>query len=347
MPNVVRRLKKKLSVAPLVFCCLVMQHAAALWAAQVTLSWNPVPGEDITGYRIYAAWGENALYEPIWEGTDTTCTLYDLEGDVAYCFVARAYGAHDLESADSNRVEWRYDECDYRQYAPRAPWPVSPPDQSEHVALRPALVTEAFADDDPSGVHSETHWQVVADREPGLPVVFEAVDAVRLTRIQLPENLLSPDTSYAWRACHIDQCGNSSQWSAYMSFRTIASLPADGESAGGDELSDLSPEIPPADTAAPDAEVPTDNAFPDEVENTAPLPLPENTPGIADPPLPPTKAPVLTSEPHEDAAATTEPDTAVTTTPAGQSTTDAPAEAAPDAATSSGGGCFIGVGLCS
>ena len=93
-------MKKALLIALLITCafCAVAQ------AAQVTLQWdanNPAP----EGYRLYQReHGGNYNYSaPVWSGTRTTATVYDLADDTEYYFVVRAY-AGTIQSGNSNEV---------------------------------------------------------------------------------------------------------------------------------------------------------------------------------------------------------------------------------------------------
>ena len=87
-----------------VFLGLLIFLPAVAFAAQVTVAWDPnTPTPD--GYRLYQRLdGQDYDYtEAVWEGTDTTTTIYDLADDQRYYFVVRAYtGAY--ESGDSNEI---------------------------------------------------------------------------------------------------------------------------------------------------------------------------------------------------------------------------------------------------
>ena len=49
--------------------------------------------------------GESYNYtNPSWEGTNTTCTIHDLDKTKTYYFVTRAFDTKKLESGDSNEV---------------------------------------------------------------------------------------------------------------------------------------------------------------------------------------------------------------------------------------------------
>jgi len=57
----------------------------------------------LTGYRIFSR-EKSQSYDyanPAWEGTDTSCTIYDLYETKTYCFVARAFNTQGIESQDS------------------------------------------------------------------------------------------------------------------------------------------------------------------------------------------------------------------------------------------------------
>jgi len=73
---------------------------------QVTLSWDENREPDLAGYSLYARQAGETYnyYSPEWEGSDTTCTIYNLIDTVDYCFVVRAYDTDGNESPDSNEI---------------------------------------------------------------------------------------------------------------------------------------------------------------------------------------------------------------------------------------------------
>ncbi len=77
-----------------------------VYSADITLAWDANGEDDLAGYRIYVRQeGQSYDYSnPAWEGTETTCTIYDLDDETTYCFVARAFDTSDNESGDSNEV---------------------------------------------------------------------------------------------------------------------------------------------------------------------------------------------------------------------------------------------------
>jgi PKD repeat protein len=77
-----------------------------LAATQVSLAWDPNSESDFAGYRIFSR-EQSQPYDyanPSWEGTDTSCTIYNLDETKTYCFVARAYDIYGNESANSTEI---------------------------------------------------------------------------------------------------------------------------------------------------------------------------------------------------------------------------------------------------
>jgi PKD repeat protein len=73
---------------------------------QVSLQWDPNTETDLAGYRIFSR-EQSQSYDytaPVWEGTDTFCTIYNLDETKTYCFVARAFDTSGLESQNSAEV---------------------------------------------------------------------------------------------------------------------------------------------------------------------------------------------------------------------------------------------------
>ena len=92
----------------LIFLVLLMLLFSAqnVHSADVTFTWDPNSEPDILGYRIFCR-QEGLSYDydnPVWEGIETTCTIYNLDENTTHYFVARAFDTSDNESADSNEV---------------------------------------------------------------------------------------------------------------------------------------------------------------------------------------------------------------------------------------------------
>jgi hypothetical protein len=77
-----------------------------VYSLNVTLAWDPNSEEDLAGYRIfYREKGQSYNYEELaWEGSETTCTIDNLDDNTTYYFVARAFDTWGSESGDSNEV---------------------------------------------------------------------------------------------------------------------------------------------------------------------------------------------------------------------------------------------------
>ena len=75
-------------------------------AMQITLAWDANSEPDLEGYRLYARQADRDYNytSPACDGSDTSCTIYDLAETVEHCFVVRAYDADGNESSDSNEV---------------------------------------------------------------------------------------------------------------------------------------------------------------------------------------------------------------------------------------------------
>lgn len=75
-------------------------------ATQVSLEWDANSETDLAGYKIFVREQSQSYdYEnPSWEGTDTYCTIYDLDETKTYCFVARAFDTQGFESENSYEV---------------------------------------------------------------------------------------------------------------------------------------------------------------------------------------------------------------------------------------------------
>jgi PKD repeat protein len=86
------------------FLFFLVHNSSAV--TQVSLQWDPNSEPDVAGYRIFIR-EQSQSYDyaaPSWEGTDTSCTIYNLDETKTYCFVARAFDTSGLESQNSAEV---------------------------------------------------------------------------------------------------------------------------------------------------------------------------------------------------------------------------------------------------
>ena len=86
---------------PLFFC-----FVSPGYAINVTFQWDQNSEPDIVGYRVFCREeGQSYNYtNPSWEGTDTSCAIYDLDKTKTYYFVLRAFDTKGSESSDSNEL---------------------------------------------------------------------------------------------------------------------------------------------------------------------------------------------------------------------------------------------------
>ena len=77
-----------------------------VYSFDTTLAWDPNSEEYLAGYKIfYREEGQSYNYEkPAWEGSETTCTIYNLNDNTNYYFVARSFDIWGSESGDSNEI---------------------------------------------------------------------------------------------------------------------------------------------------------------------------------------------------------------------------------------------------
>jgi len=83
--------------------CLFPQNVYSL---NVNLVWNANSEDNLAGYRIFHREdGQSYDYkEPVWKGNETKCTIYNLNDNTTYYFVARAFDTEGLESSNSNET---------------------------------------------------------------------------------------------------------------------------------------------------------------------------------------------------------------------------------------------------
>jgi PKD repeat protein len=90
----------------LTLALLVFSIPNSSGSTQVTLEWSPNSEPDLAGYTLFCReQGQNYDYaNPSWEGTHTTCTIYDLDETKTYFFVVRAFDTEGFQSSDSNET---------------------------------------------------------------------------------------------------------------------------------------------------------------------------------------------------------------------------------------------------
>jgi len=87
--------------------CLVL-ISFSTEAYEITLTWDPSTSGNIAGYKIYQSnQSGNYTDNPIDAGSTTSHTIFGLDLNQAYYFVATAYDSYGHESGYSNEVFWR------------------------------------------------------------------------------------------------------------------------------------------------------------------------------------------------------------------------------------------------
>ena len=91
-----------------VFFSILSCASVAFGQVDVSLIWDPVIHPDLAGYKMfYRETSKSYDYlDAVWTGTETTCTVFDLDENTSHCFVVRAFDTFGNESDDSNEVCW-------------------------------------------------------------------------------------------------------------------------------------------------------------------------------------------------------------------------------------------------
>jgi hypothetical protein len=104
---------------------------------------------------------------------------------------------------------------------PDAPQLLLPTDTELGVAMIPELQTQSFSDTDGDN-HAQTRWQIssVQGDFTDSSLVLDVISDSDLTEFNVPELMLSINTTYYWRAKFYDVRGASSDWSNPFEFTT-------------------------------------------------------------------------------------------------------------------------------
>ena len=96
-------MKKKLYI--LVFTLFLMTICiSSVFAAEVTLAWNPSTGNP-DGYKIHYGSSPGSYTQTVDVGNVTEYTIYGLQSYVIYYFAVSAYGEYG-ESNYSKEIQW-------------------------------------------------------------------------------------------------------------------------------------------------------------------------------------------------------------------------------------------------
>jgi hypothetical protein len=134
---------------------------------------------------------------------------------------------------------------------PDTPVLLLPTDTETNVTLTPQLQTQGFSDTDEDN-HAQSRWQISSVQgdftEDSL--VLDITSDSQLTSFNVPELMLSINTTYYWRAKHIDNGGAASEWSSPFEFTTTDT-----------DEDDLNQDGIPDDQEVSDSSIDFDNNF--------------------------------------------------------------------------------------
>ena len=136
---------------------LFISTVNSLASTQVAIEWAPNTESDLAGYRVFCR-EQSQSYDytnPSWEGTETYCTIYDLDETKTYCFVVRAFDTEGFESGNSNEV------CQALVIFNQPPIADAGPDQT--VIEGQAVSLDASNSTDPDNDIASYHWVQIGE----------------------------------------------------------------------------------------------------------------------------------------------------------------------------------------
>jgi hypothetical protein len=168
---------------PLIICLilslfLLSNHAIA---AEVTLTWNPNTDPDLLGYKVFSRTDDqNYDYNnPLWQGTESTCTISGLNEDTTNYFVVRAYNISGDESSNSNEVQ--YEILSELPTSVMNSLFISGPNLVKRDSTPPYTAIATFSDGTTQAVTGSASWSVNSD----YPKIHNGVD---LANLEIPSN---------------------------------------------------------------------------------------------------------------------------------------------------------------
>lgn len=239
---------------------LILVLPSMLWAAQVTLAWDPNHAAP-DGYRLYQrTQGQSYdLTQPIWSGSTTTCTIHDLADATRYFFVVRAY-AGSTESGNSNEVS-------YTTPAPAEP-PVAQAGASQTVSAASTVRLDGGGSFDPEGRPLTYQWVQTA----GPAVTLLAADVVRPS-FTAPTEGNGQNVTLVFELTVTNDRGLSGSDTCMIHVTPVQSEPDDQPPPG-----DPAPDPSNPDTEPPGSDTDPPDGTDDQGDDTPPAPQPERMP---------------------------------------------------------------------
>jgi hypothetical protein len=232
----------------------------------VTLKLDSDDSHLVEGHKVYVRM-ENESYDfskPIWQGSDSLCTIDGLENNITYYFIAKTYDEKGNTSDNSNEIKFRQngpgsssDSCDGDCEAGQTGSESDQAGDSNHPftpKLGPILASESL---DPSLFENShltsTQWQVYQEDNDFL--VFDATVRPATTEIQVPRLVLKQDSSYYFIARHIDVDSKALEWTPKQNYINTDTdiVPKDADNDGIPDEQEADPQVDLDADGTPDA----------------------------------------------------------------------------------------------
>ena len=93
----------KILFSALFLLMILFSSANIAHGLDLSFAWDAHTYPDLAGYRVFFRQeGQNYDYNnPVWDGTETTCTIFGLDDNFIYHFVSRVYDINGNESGNS------------------------------------------------------------------------------------------------------------------------------------------------------------------------------------------------------------------------------------------------------
>jgi hypothetical protein len=250
-----------------VFLVVLLLPNKADATATVRLELDSSDGGIVKGHKVFVR-EEGRKYDftkPVWQGSDSFCTINNLGVGVTYYFIARTYDEEGNVSRNSNEIKFQ------RNIAASSPAPDSsdngnesgPEDgddnpQSSSLKIGPHLVSDALDQAIlESGQLASTQWRIYRQSDDFW--IFDATVTPATTEIQVPRLILEQDVPYYFVARHIVSTSQninpsqSSQWTLKQNYINTNLMAEDANNDGIPDGQEADPELDIDADGTPDA----------------------------------------------------------------------------------------------